>query len=450
MASVIFTIPSVLNQGQGEKKIIIKSSKLTLLEAFTRISNDLGATFKNRVLNSDGSPRSLINVYINGKNSKFYNGMKTVLNDGDEIYILPAVSGGEQKLSDDELTRYSRQIMLENIGYDGQLKLKNSFVCVVGVGGLGNPITSRLAAMGIGKIRIIDRDVIELSNLHRQTMFCDEDVGKIKVEAATNKLKNINPAITIEALSISINDYNAIDAINGCDVVIDALDSVNARYSINKACVQANIPFITGAAVGTSGQCFTIIPKKTPCYYCMFPGLDENSMPTCSIEGVHPSILSIVAGIEVSEAIKIILNKKPNLGNKILHIDLDTLNFTYVKTFKVPECPICGISNNNDRGNVAQKEKLVIEELCSRNGKRTFSITPTNNKLYLNLNKINPILSKNKYKIENQSDFGISIRNNDFSISIMPKGSAIITGTKTEIDAISIYNSLLNKLISCN
>lgn len=444
MIRIKFTIPSVLNQGNGEKKLSVTSDDtLTLLEAFIRISNDLGSEFKSRVLNSDGSPRSLINVYINGKNSQFYNGMKTILHNGDEIYILPAVSGGEQKLTDIELTRYSRQIMLESIGYEGQLKIKNASVCIIGVGGLGNPITSRLAAMGIGKMRIIDRDVIELSNLHRQTMFNDSDIGKVKVEAAKNKLKNINPSMLIEAFSISINDYNAIDAIGGCDVVIDALDSVNARYSINKACIKSNIPFITGAAVGTSGQCFTIIPKKTPCYYCMFPSLDENSMPTCSIEGVHPSILSIVAGIEVSEAIKIILGKKPNLGDKILHMDLDTLDFTQIKTFKVPECSICGVKSNNNL--MIKKEKLIIEELCSRNGQRTFSITPTNNNLHLNLNKLT-ISSANKYKIENQSDFGISIRSNDFSISIMKQGSAIVTGTKTESDAISLYDVFVNKL----
>lgn len=446
MVNVVFTIPSVLNQGNGEKKIPITSDKLTLLDAFTKISNDLGPAFKNRVLNPDSSPKSLINVYINGKNAQFSNGMNTILNDGDEVYILPAVSGGDN-LSENELTRYSRQIMLENIGYEGQLKIKNSSVCVIGVGGLGNPIASRLAAMGVGKIRIVDRDVIELSNLHRQTMFNDCDIGKIKVETAKNKLQNINPTMTIEALSVSINDYNALDVIHDCDIVIDALDSVNARYSINKACVRSNIPFVTGAAVGTSGQCFTVIPNKTACYYCVFPSLDENSMPTCSIEGVHPSILSVVAGIEVSEAIKIILDKKPNLLNKILHIDLDTLNFTHINTFKVSECPVCGTGKTSDK---VIKEKLMIEELCGRNGKRTFSITPTNSNLHLDLNKIAKLSTTNVYKIENQSNFGISIRSADFYINIMQRGSAIITGTKTEDDAISLYERFVSKIMVNN
>jgi len=292
MANIVFTIPSVLNQSGGEKKTDISADSLA--EAFTKISEIMGDDFKRRVLEGDGTPRSLINIYINGKNAKFSNGMETTLNDGDEVYILPAVAGGSEELSPKELDRFSRQIMLEEIGYQGQLKLKNSKVCVVGVGGLGNPITSRLAAMGVGTLRIVDRDVIELSNLHRQTMFDEDDVGQVKVEVAAKKLQKLNPDCKIEALAISVNDYTALEVVEGCDVVIDALDSVNARYALNKACVKFGIPFVTGAAVGVSGQAFTVLPKESACYYCMFPELDEDSMPTCSIEGVHPSILSLV------------------------------------------------------------------------------------------------------------------------------------------------------------
>jgi len=179
----------------------------------------MGDDFKRRVLNDDGTPRSLINIYINGKNAKFSEGMETPLKDGDEIYILPAVAGGSE-LSNKELDRYLRQVMLEEIGYQGQLKLRNAKVCVVGVDGLGNQITTKLVAMGIGKLRIIDRDVIELSNLHRQTMFDELDVGEIKVEVAARKLQKLNPDVQIEALPLSVNDYNAIEVVDGCDVVI--------------------------------------------------------------------------------------------------------------------------------------------------------------------------------------------------------------------------------------
>ncbi|MCV0410958.1 ThiF family adenylyltransferase [Nitrosopumilus sp.] len=441
MANITFTIPSVLNQSGGEKKTEISADSLT--DAFAKISELMGDDFKRRVLEGDGTPRSLINIYINGKNAKFSSGMDTLLKDGDEVYILPAVAGGSEELSAKELDRFSRQVMLEEIGYNGQLKLKNSKVCVVGVGGLGNPITSRLAAMGVGTLRIVDRDVIELSNLHRQTMFDEDDVGQIKVEVAAKKLQKLNPDCNIEALAVSVNDYTALEVVEGCDVVIDALDSVNARYALNKACVKFGIPFVTGAAVGVSGQAFTILPKESACYFCMFPDLNEDTMPTCSIEGVHPSILSIVGGIEVAEAVKIIIGKKPSLSEKILHIDLENLDFNSVRTFRAEECPICGTGKLE----VIPKEELILEELCGRNrGKRTYSITPTET-FDLDVNNVTGIAKEKGFLVENQGNLGLSMRTNELSVSFMKKGSAVIVGPKDEAEAIALYKSLLGREI---
>ena len=445
MANITFTIPSVLNAGSGEKKIDVEAN--TLQDAFEKIANTMGDDFKRRVLNDDGTPRSLINIYINGKNAKFSSGLETQLNDGDEVYILPAVAGGSSEtggevsdLSEKELDRYSRQVMLQEIGYQGQLKLKQARVCVVGVGGLGNPITTRLAAMGVGKIRIVDRDVIELSNLHRQTMFDEDDVGQVKVETAAKKLRKLNNDIIIEELPVSINDYTALDAVDGCDVVIDALDSVNARYSLNRACIEKKIPFVTGAAVGVTGQTFTIVPNESACYYCLFPALDEDSMPTCSIEGVHPSILSIIGGIEVSEAVKIITGKKPSLQDKVLHVDLENLIFNFTKVSRVEECSVCGSGKKQEKA----KEELILEELCGRNrGKRTFSITPTYF-VDLNVDKITSVGKEKGFTVENLGDLGISLRTNELSVSFMKRGSGVIVGAKTEEEAISLYKSLLS------
>ena len=445
MTNITFTIPSVLNAGSGEKKIDVEANKLQ--DAFEKIANTMGDDFKRRVLNDDGTPRSLINIYINGKNAKFSSGLETQLNDSDEVYILPAVAGGSSgtggevsDLSEKELDRYSRQVMLQEIGYQGQLKLKQSRVCVVGVGGLGNPITTRLAAMGVGKIRIVDRDVIELSNLHRQTMFDEDDVGQVKVETAAKKLRKLNNDIIIEELPVSINDYTALDAVDGCDVVIDALDSVNARYSLNRACIEKKIPFVTGAAVGVTGQTFTIIPNESACYYCLFPALDEDSMPTCSIEGVHPSILSIIGGIEVSEAVKIITGKKPSLQDKVLHVDLENLIFNFTKVSRVEECSVCGSGKKQEKA----KEELILEELCGRNrGKRTFSITPTYF-VDLNVDKITSVGKEKGFTVENLGDLGISLRTNELSVSFMKRGSGVIVGAKTEEEAISLYKSLLS------
>jgi len=444
LANITFTIPSVLNGGAGEKKTSLDVN--TLNDAFAKISETMGDDFKRRVLNDDGIPRSLINIYINGKNAKFSSGLDTALSDGDEINILPAVAGGSSgaggevsDLSEKELDRYSRQIMLEEIGYQGQLKLKQAKVCVVGVGGLGNPITTRLAAMGVGKIRIVDRDVIELSNLHRQTMFNEDDVGQVKVETAAKKLRKLNPDIVIEELPVSVNDFTAFDVVDGCDVVIDALDSVNARYSLNKACIEKKIPFVTGAAVGVTGQSFTILPNETACYHCLFPALDEDSMPTCSIEGVHPSILSIIGGIEVSEAVKIITGKEPSLKDKVLHVDLENLIFNFTKVSRVQECSVCGSGKKQDK----PKEELILEELCGRNrGKRTFSVTPTY-PVALNVDDITSIAKERGFIVENLGDLGISMRTNDISVSFMKSGSAVLVGPKDEQEATSLYKDLL-------
>jgi len=444
LAGITFVIPSVLNSGAGEKKISLDAD--TLNDAFAKISETMGDDFKRKVLNEDGTPRSLINIYINGKNAKFSSGLNTALSDGDDVSILPAVAGGSSEtggqvsdLSEKELDRYSRQVMLEEIGYQGQLKLKQAKVCVVGVGGLGNPIAIRLAAMGVGKIRIVDRDVIELSNLHRQTMFNEDDVGQVKVETAAKKLRKLKADIIIEELPVSINDYTAFDVVEGCDVVIDALDSVNARYSLNKACIEKKIPFVTGAAVGVTGQSFTILPNETACYHCLFPALDEDSMPTCSIEGVHPSILSIIGGIEVSEAVKIITGKQPSLKDKVLHVDLENLIFNFTKVSRVQECSVCGSGKKQNK----PKEELILEELCGRNkGKRTFSVTPTY-PVALNVNDVTSIARERGFDVENLGDLGISMKTSDLSVSFMKSGSAVLVGPKDEQEATSLYKDLL-------
>ena len=230
-----------------------------------------------------------------------------------------------------------------------------------------------------------------------------------------------------------------MDVVDGCDVVIDALDSVNARYSLNMACIEKKIPFVTGAAVGVTGQSFTILPNVSACYHCLFPALDEDSMPTCSIEGVHPSILSIIGGIEVSEAVKIITGKEPSLKDKVLHVDLENLIFNFTKVSRVDECSVCGSGKKQEKA----KDELILEELCGRNkGKRTFSVTPTYH-VVLNPDEITLLAKKRGFTVENLGTLGLSMRTNDLSISFMKHGSAVLVGPTDEKEAISIYKDLL-------
>ena len=236
MANIEFVIPSVLNKGMGERKISLEANDLH--EAFAKVSDSVGDDFKRRVFDLNGKPRALINIYINGKNMRFSSdGMSTLLKDGDSLYILPAVAGGAE-LTNEDMQRYSRQIMLEEIGFVGMEKLRDAKVCVVGVGGIGNPIVTQLAAMGVGKLKIVDRDVVEISNLHRQHLYNEADIGKVKVEVAAERLKKINPHVEIEAVPLSITKYTAESIVKGMDIIIDALDTVDARYALNDACIK--------------------------------------------------------------------------------------------------------------------------------------------------------------------------------------------------------------------
>jgi molybdopterin-synthase adenylyltransferase len=446
MTSIEFIIPSVLTKGSGEKKIPLDATDLQ--DAFTKVTEQLGEDFKRKVLDLSGKPRSLINIYINGKNMRFSNdGMATKLNNGDSIYILPAVAGGSD-LKNEDLQRYSRQIMLDEIGFVGLEKLRKAKVCVVGVGGIGNPVVTQLTAMGIGKLKIVDRDIIEISNLHRQHLYTEEDIGKVKVEAAKARLEQINSSVQIEALPNSVTKYTAENIVKGFDIVVDALDSIDARYALNDACIKLNIPLIYAGALGMLGSICTIIPNKTACLRCIFPALAEDDMPTCSTEGVHPSILYLVGGIQVSEVVKIILGERPTLENKLLYIDLNDLSLEKVPVFRQAECPSCGTKRkDNDQLEIKQ---LIIEELCGRDrGKRTYTVTPAENSITLNLNGIEKSADRLGYRIKTKGELGLTVissNSDNLSISFMTSGAATIVGAKSEEEALSIYKSFVDDI----
>ena len=446
MTSIEFIIPSVLTKGNGEKKIPLDA--IDLQGAFTKVTEQLGEDFKRKVLDLNGKPRSLINIYINGKNMRFSDdGMATKLNNGDSIYILPAVAGGSELKSED-LQRYSRQIMLDEIGFVGLEKLRKAKVCVVGVGGIGNPVVIQLTAMGIGKLKIVDRDIIEISNLHRQHLYTENDIGRVKVEAAKEKLQQINSSVDIEALPNSVTKYTAESIVKGFDIVVDALDSIDARYALNDACIKLNIPLIYAGALGMLGSICTIIPNKTACLRCIFPALAEDDMPTCSTEGVHPSILYLVAGIQVSEIVKIILGEKPTLENKLLYIDLNDLSLEKVSVFRQEECPSCGIKRLDT--SQLETQQLIIEELCGRDrGKRTYTVTPAQISSSLNLIGIEKSAERLGYTIKTKGQLGLTImssNSDNLSISFMTSGAATIVGAKSEDEALSIYKSFVNDI----
>ena len=449
MANIEFVIPSVLNKGMGERKISLEANDLH--EAFAKVSDTVGDDFKRRVFDLNGKPRALINIYINGKNMRFNrDGMSTLLKDGDSLYILPAVAGGAE-LTNEDMQRYSRQIMLEEIGFVGMEKLRRAKICVVGVGGIGNPIVTQLAAMGVGKLKIVDRDVVEISNLHRQHLYNETDIGKVKVEVAAERLKKINHHVQIEAVPLSITKYTAESIVKGMDIIIDALDTVDARYALNDACIKYNIPFIYAGALGMLGSVCTILPNKSACLRCMFPALAEEDMPTCSTEGVHPSILYLVAGIQVSEAVKIVTGQQPTLVNKLLYIDLNELSFDKIQMFRHEICPSCGLRRESKKEELALQAELIIEELCGRDrGKRTYIVTPSSTLPgSINLTEIVKNAELLGYDVKMRGNLGItaiSTNSNKLSISFLTSGAATIVGAKNEGDALSIYKTFAKEI----
>jgi molybdopterin/thiamine biosynthesis adenylyltransferase len=240
-------------------------------------------------------------------------------------------------LTPDELNRYNRQILIEQIGPEGQEKLKRSRVAIAGVGGLGSPIAIYLTAAGIGRIRLIDHDRVSLSNLNRQILHWTEDVGKKKVLSAETKLQKLNSEVKIEAIEETITDTNVSQLLEGCEAIVDAMDNLPTRYILNRCAIEKKIPFFHGAIRGFEGRAMTILPGKTACLRCMYRGsVPEEKFP---VIGVTPAV---IGSIQATEVIKYLLGIGQLLTNRLLMYDgLEGL-FTEFAVNRNPDCDHCG------------------------------------------------------------------------------------------------------------
>lgn len=245
--------------------------------------------------------------------------------------------------------RYSRQTLLKEIGLEGQRRIGESTVVVVGCGALGTHAASLLVRAGIGRILIVDPDTIDVSNLQRQTLFCEEDVGKAKAEVAKRRLTKINSKVSIDGVVDKITVDNVERMLGGATVVIDATDNMEARFVINDACVKLGIPWVYGGAVATAGMVFVTVPDG-PCLRCVFSKLPtEGSLPTCDTVGIVNSLPSIIASLEVIEALKIILGEE--LAPELKVIEAWSGDIQKIGVRKNPECVTCGLHDhyNYDR-----------------------------------------------------------------------------------------------------
>jgi molybdopterin/thiamine biosynthesis adenylyltransferase len=241
-------------------------------------------------------------------------------------------------LTKEDLERYDRQIKYEGFGEEGQRRLKSSHVIVAGAGGLGCPASVYLACAGVGQITIIDSEAVELSNLNRQILHWDKDIGAEKAVSAASKLNCLNPSIRIIPVTTQITSANARGLIKGANVVIDAMDNFETRAILNQACVDEGIPFVHGGVWGLCGQVTTIIPRKTPCLACLYPHKPEDHSPF-PVFGVTPAMVAIVQSIE---AIKIIAGFGRLLTGQILYVNEANMDFCLREVLRKPDCRVCG------------------------------------------------------------------------------------------------------------
>lgn len=245
--------------------------------------------------------------------------------------------------TEDQIERYSRHIILKEVGGKGQQKLLDGKVLIIGAGGLGSPIALYLAAAGVGTIGIADADVVELSNLQRQIAHQTKDIGAPKVLSARDKMEAMNPDVRVNTYHTWINSNNILDIIDGYDFVIDGTDNFAAKFLINDACVLAGKPYSHGGILHFVGQTLTFIPGQSACYRCIFPAPPpKDAIPTCSQAGVLGVLPGVIGMMQATEALKYLLGIGELLTGRLLIYDALAMTFRTVKVRQNPHCPICG------------------------------------------------------------------------------------------------------------
>ncbi len=244
--------------------------------------------------------------------------------------------------TESQLERYSRHILLDSVGVEGQQKLLGSRVLIVGAGGLGAPAAMYCAAAGIGTIGIVDADAVEVSNLQRQIIHFTDDLGSAKVSSAREKMEAINPDVTVEPVKAFVNASNIVDIIEGYDFVIDGTDNFATKFLINDACVMQGIPFSHGGILRFNGQTMTVLPKESACYRCVFhKPPPKNMIPTCSEAGVLGAVAGMLGTVQAAEALKYITGAGDVLADALLTFDALPMNFRKVRLKRNPNCAVC-------------------------------------------------------------------------------------------------------------
>ncbi len=341
------------------------------------------AGLKAHLYNEQGKLRSFVNVYVNDEDIRYLQKEQTPVGTSDTVSIIPSVAGGvgEEKgygpfstaavaekgaytlsslpeLTNDEIKRYSRHLIMPEVGVEGQRKLKAAKVLCIGAGGLGSPAAMYLAAAGVGTLGLVDFDVVDFSNLQRQILHGTPDVGRSKLASARDRLNALNPNVTIESHEIALSSQNALELFEPYDVILDGTDNFPTRYLVNDACVLLGKPNAYGSIFRFEGQASVFATKGGPCYRCLYPEPPPPGLvPSCAEGGVLGVLPGIIGVIQATEALKLIMNVGEPLIGRFLIFDALRMKFRELKLRKEPDCPVCGT-------HATIKQLIDYEQFC--------------------------------------------------------------------------------------
>jgi sulfur-carrier protein adenylyltransferase/sulfurtransferase len=349
--SVKILIPTALRQFSNNSDTI----ELTggdVGEIFHILTNEY-PDLKRHLFNEKNQLRNFVNVYVNDEDIRYLEKTETKVKSGDVISIVPSIAGGRatkdsgthdnESFSKEEIERYSRHLIMPEVALEGQKKLKSASVLIIGMGGLGSPLSMYLAAAGVGRIGIVDFDVVDFTNLQRQVIYSTDNVGQSKLESARTRLKGINPHVQVGTHEKRLTSENALELFENYDIIIDGTDNFPTRYLVNDACVLMGKPNVYGSIFRFEGQVSVFYAKEGPCYRCLYPEPPPPGLvPSCAEGGVLGILPGTIGLLQATEAVKIILGKGNPLIGRLLLYDALEAKYRELKLKKDPNCPICG------------------------------------------------------------------------------------------------------------
>ncbi|MFQ5708808.1 MAG: ubiquitin-like small modifier protein 1 [bacterium] len=349
--SVKILIPTALRQYAANQSAVEVEGQ-TVEQLFDHLVAQF-PDLKKHLFAEDGNIRNFVNVYVNDDDIRYLEKTATRVKAGDVISIVPSVAGGSLgsasngtvEFSKAEIERYSRHLIMPEVALEGQKKLKQASVLLIGMGGLGSPLAMYLAAAGLGRIGMVDFDVVDSTNLQRQVIYSTDDVGNPKLQSAQERLKGINPYVQIDAYETKLTSQNALDIFANYDIIIDGTDNFPTRYLVNDACVLLGKPNVYGSIFRFEGQISVFYAKQGPCYRCLYPEPPPPGLvPSCAEGGVLGILPGSVGLLQATEAIKLIIGKGEPLIGRLLLYDALAMKFRELTLKKDPACPICGES----------------------------------------------------------------------------------------------------------